>query len=385
MKKATLAAIAVALLALGGHAMAPEVRSAASDTPTRTPPPPTAPPVTDALATASGAGVASRRPRHGARSTAATAELRDCGGEQRDAMRAWLARQPTAITPRAGITQALMLGYSDRGKSQQLAFAQLLRRWPMDVDVAWMAWHRCFPGPLCDPVARARHLAEVDRDNGGAWLALMDSASPVADMATLDYALARAAQAPVFDLRLGNWSGYVFPILASLPPSPHCWKQIQPELAKLTGPAPTPLNLAYLQSRLGENLLQPPGFALGFACVDRDGRRLAPSRRRDCVTVLERLTREQTLSTRSRALRLLIPLLGGGEASATWRERYRRLRWLGYQARAIKESPDSGARVLAEGEFNYYLGLLRDQGLWPPPPAWLPDDADSRSLILEGR
>ena len=78
-------------------------------------------------------------------------------------------------------------------------------------------------------------------------------------------------------------------------------------------------------------------------------------------------------------------MLGGGEASATWRERYRRLRWLGYQAKAIKESPDSGARVLAEGEFNYYLGLLRDQGLWPPPPAWLPDDADSRSLILEGR
>lgn len=247
-----------------------------------------------------------------------------------------------------------------------------------------MAWHRCLPTQPCDRRVSAEHLVELDGANGAAWLALMDSLSPLNDTGGIDIALARAAQAPTFDLRRGSIYVHLYPALAEMLPSEECWEQLSPRLRESVGGEMTRESVADLGAQLYENLYMPPGFSLEFNCQGRKGRRLTPSRRRDCVAVLERLANQPSIPDREKGLRMLIRLLGQ-DGSAQWREEYRRVLWLRQQAQYVLYEPGSAAQIWAGGEINYYLAILQERGSWPPPPDWLPEREFARNLILEGR
>lgn len=315
---------------------------------------------------------------HGRR--ASRIEAPDCDVEQRRGFANWLARQTPATTPDADIAHALLRELADRELSHHDLFGRLAVRWPHDVAAAWAAWEHCPPARGCDQLARARHLVAVDGSNGAAWLALMDSLHE-RDESAQEYALARAAQSPAFDLRRGRTYTRLFRILLSLPPSPRCWPKVASALQEMSGGMATPADFADLAAYGSELAATIPGYALREACTDREGHRLAPSRRRDCITVLDRLADQPALSDQLKALRLMLPLLGQSEVHRLRREQYRQLQWLLQKMPFVQYPLGSGARIWAQGEVPFYESLLREKNLWPPPPDWLPHDERSRRLI----
>lgn len=309
----------------------------------------------------------------------------NCDAEQRREFANWVARQPPAATPDADIAQALMRELADRELSHHELFGRLTLRWPHDVAAAWVSWEHCPRARGCDQLARARHLVVVDGNNGAAWLALMDSALHVRDEATQEYALARAARSPVFDMRRGGTYTRLYAILLELPPSPRCWPHIANQSQEISGEPMTPAEYADLAAHGSELAVAIPGYGLREACMDGEGHRLAPSRRMDCISVLARLADQPTISDQLRALRLLIPLLGRSETSRFRQEQYRQLLWLLRKMPFVRFPLGSGARIWAQGEVDFFQSQLLEQGLWPPPPDWLPADEDSRKLILDAR
>ena len=309
----------------------------------------------------------------------------ECGGEFNQAILHRQARLPPSSTPEGAITRALMRSVADASATNRQVFDELLRQWPRDTGVAWVAWAYCMEHQGCDREARARHLVQLDSRNGAAWLALMDSVDPVRDNGSLEYALARAAQAPTFELRYGTIYVSLYPALAEIPIADRCWRYMEPKLQELTGSDATPPDLADVLAHLWELANMGPGFALHHACRDHDDHRIAPSRRRDCIAVMSRLVEQPSMRVQMTTLPLLIRLLGGGSASQPMREQYRQMRWLHRYSTQLRFPPGSGARIWSKGEIPYFKAQLREQGLWPPPPDWLPPDERSRLLVVEGR
>lgn len=379
--KGGLIAGALALLALGGYALAPErpAQHAASST--------SAPRSTAPLAPDEGgapAVVATAEPapvRHAPMAAEASLALR-CKREDDIALRRWFARQRTGTTPQADITQALVRTAADGGTTSQLAFEQLLHRWPQDVGVAWTAWEHCLPSQACNREARARHLVAVDTPNGAAWLALMDSLGRTGVSPEQEYALARAADAPDFDLRRGRTYVLLYPAFAELGPSEQCWNLIAPGLQEMTGTLMTPSDIADMKAHGWELAVTSPGAALARACSRHEGAPWSASRRKDCIAVASRMAELPTLTDQLIGVRLLVDLLDDGDAARLRREHYRRLRWLMDNLPLLKFPAGSGARIWAQGEVSFHVAQLRERNLWPPPPDWLPQDEHSRRLIL---
>ena len=111
----------------------------------------------------------------------------------------------------------------------------------------------------------------------------------------------------------------------------------------------TPADFADLAAYGSELAATIPGYALREACTDREGHRLAPSRRRDCITVLDRLADQPALSHQLKALRLMLPLLGQSEVHRLRREQYRQLQWLLQKMPFVQYPLGSGAAVVNPG------------------------------------
>lgn len=309
-----------------------------------------------------------------------------------DAWRHDLRRLRETIDPARGAQDAyihLLLGQSlglsmapetrDGMRAQTLAAR---KRWPDDIDLAWMERDECTTRATCETANR--ELRRVDGGNMATWMYAMQEAAEAGDKDALHEALQGAAAAPTMDSRLGTRLVRLAPLLQSLPVPPAC---LDPSVVKdIEDGYGHPVDAADIRNLfvLAQEFAHaiPPLQALSETCAAQTSLTDA-SVRRNCDRSLQRLAKADTLVERMVAMSTLIRMHGPGEASTNFRETYRQLRWMMQQQ---QEGPPVGPYdLLAMGEATAIETHLRRLGRWPPPPDWLPPDEPSRRLILEGR
>jgi len=315
-----------------------------------------------------------------------------CAKERR---RQWLAYRdqlameedsPDKAITHAFVTQLLSFVSPDpdpRAVAQEFRMAR--ERWPQNLELAWFSMQYCAEELGCDWSAEWRHLHGLDPDNAVVWMLAMQSAMQRKDEVGYEQALQRAASTRGYDPRHGVTFVHVRRVLSSdvMPASCQDPGTIA-ELQKTLGRPPQPIDWANVHANAMEFALSTPALGALSGC-NPDARPLSPSRWRDCQTLLSRLAQGETLLEQQLAMSLLVRLVGNGPGHAQLRERYRQLRWLLSVMRRLELPGDYPTRMWTDGEVAMLQSLAMAQGLWPPPPRWLPADARSRALIQTGR
>lgn len=272
---------------------------------------------------------------------------------------------------------------SDAGAGAAQEFRAARERWPASLELAWFSMQHCVESRDCDRNAEWRHLRRLDQDNAAVWILAMQFALQRKDEIAYEQALRRAADARFYDLRIGTTFLQVHRLLLSVPVPASCQSpESAAELQRTFGRPPRAEDWAGVQANAIEFAVGLPAFATLSRCKDAE---MSTSRRRDCRTLLSRVAQGDTLLEQALAMGLLVQLVGDGPEHAQLRERYRRLQWLVSVMPRLRLSDDYATRMWAEGEVATLQSLATAQGLWPPPPHWLPTDARSRTLIQTGR
>ena len=253
------------------------------------------------------------------------------------------------------------------------------QRWPTDVELAWLAFDQC--GTDCDHDAEIRHLLSVDPDNAAAWMVAMADAQQKHDEAGFAYALQRAANAKIYDSRMGVVFLHMRSQLARVPVPDTC--RTPQELAAMrqnVGREPTDDDLRDLMAQGIEIAIAMPAFSGLSACSSRAGS-LSNAQHQQCLGLLARVAQGDTLVEQGIALSVLLKIETNPSRLAQWRERYRQLQWL-KSATFGKTIPEHYAtRMWSQGEVATMQAIAMQRGLWPPPPDWLPADPRMRALI----
>lgn len=255
------------------------------------------------------------------------------------------------------------------------------QRWPDNLDLAWLSLQSCIPKAGCDRDEQVRHLIDIDPDNAVVWMQVMQQQTP--GTAAYDQALHRAATSKIYDTRYGTGFLHLQPALATLPLPETCVSaEFRAQMEEQLG---HPLTAADWASMTAMGMEHLPTFVdVSRSCRVDTQRTMPMARRQDCMALLARISNGDTAMEQALGLKLQIALAGGGPDTAQLRERYRRLRWLLARAPGLQ----IGSRFtdyMRDGEVATWQTIAKEQGLWPPPPDWLPDDPRSRSLILTGK
>lgn len=297
---------------------------------------------------------------------------------------------PGQAIDHALLTQMLSLWGTDSASTAGIAavgreLRAARRHWPDSLELAWFSMRNCSESLGCDREDEWNHLASLDPDNTAVWMLAMDMASRRHDDDAYVQALHRAATAKFYDSRFGMIFLHAQPLLTSSPRPDEC--QHPDTIAQLTdllGHAPDASDLANVEASTLEFAFGMPAFGPLSGCA-LESSAMNAQRRRDCTALLSRIAAGDTLMEQYVALRYLIPLAGDGPEGLALRERYRQLRWLTTEVPRTHLPADYFTRLWVDGE----VALLREAAIaqhrWPPPSDWLPDDARSRALIVDGR
>jgi hypothetical protein len=256
------------------------------------------------------------------------------------------------------------------------------QRWPSDVALAWLAYGRCGDG--CDRDEELRRLLSVDPDNAAAWMAAMEAARGRHDEAGFAYALQRAANAKIYDSRMGVVFLHVRTMLARAPVPDSCMTpQALASLRRDVGREPTNDDRLDIMAFSLEAAIATPALSGIAGCAPRLGTPPLPeTQRRQCNALLSRVAAQgDTLLEQQVAVGLLLRLETDPARLAALRERYRQLQWLKSVIFGKPLPEHYATRVWSQGEVATMQALAMERGLWPPPPGWLPDDPQARALI----
>ncbi len=255
------------------------------------------------------------------------------------------------------------------------------RSWPNDVELAWLAFDYC--GVSCDSDAEVRHLLAVDPNNAAAWMTAMRAARIDHDEQGFAYALQRAATAKFYDSRMGVVFLHARTLLARVPVPDSCLTpQALASLRRDGRREPTNDDRLDIMAFALESAVASPGLSGPAMCVPNPAKLpSSDSQRRQCIALLSRVARGDTLVEQATATSGLVKLETEPARLAQWRERYRQLQWL-QKVTLDNPIPEHYAtRAWSQGEVVAMQALAIELGLWPPPPDWLPDDPRARALI----
>ena len=255
------------------------------------------------------------------------------------------------------------------------------QRWPDDLELSWLALGHCGDG--CDQDAEVRHLLTVDPDNAAAWMVAMSTAHADRDEKGFAYALQRAANAKIYDSRMGVVFLHARTLLARVPLPDSCHDpQTLAPLRQEVGHEPIDDDVKDITAFAMEAAVATGGFQGLSRCASRPAMPPLPAtQRKQCIAMLSRVAQGDTLLEQQAATSWLLGLETDPTRLAQLRERYRQLQWL-QKATFGKPTPEHYAtRVWSQGEVATMQALAIERGLWPPPAGWLPDDARSRALI----
>lgn len=309
-----------------------------------------------------------------------------CQRDRRAQYRMARERIDATASPEDAATRALLTSLMTLGEEPSSAVHDeviaALRRWPNDVDLAWLAMNSCHASSGCDGEAALAYVQRLDGDNAFAWLPSLAAAHRARDVERFSESLHRAANAPVYDSRMGTVFLRLRPVLGVLPFPESCAPP--PGIAALTdefgGPSYEAM-LADLEATVFEHTMTMPAFQGVFGCRAPD-LALTKSAKRDCMRLLTRMARGDTLLERAMALPQLIETAPDDHRRAHWREQYRRLRWFHTLGPEMHLVEGFAWRTWAEGEIAVLQDYAARTGRWPPPADWLPDDEYARELVL---
>lgn len=300
------------------------------------------------------------------------------------------ARDAYAHALLGGLTSLIARGDQDTQRRDAIRleaeWQAARQRWPRDIDIGWQATHNCMATHGCDEGAALDHLLAIDPDNAAAWWLAMRKAWARGDAAAYDDALAHAAAARGADARTGSVFLALQPLLAEAPLREGCVRvDDEADLANALGHAPGAADWASVEAwsyELAANSIV--AYSAFAGCRERDGARLPPRRRDDCIAALSVLAAGDTLVEQSVALPLLIQLEGGSPDGLAYRERYRQVLYLVLSAPPALIPGDPTSLLLA-GEVETMRRAAISRHRWPPPVDWLPESARQRALITRGR
>jgi hypothetical protein len=304
-------------------------------------------------------------------------EATSCDNDFKSELQAYRAELGPARTADEALDQLLLDTLAMRPEDWMtgtpwLTFAEASKRWPNDVDLAWIGFDRC--GEFCDRTAAARHLVAVDPDNTATWMVAMADARERGDENAFDKALQRAAGAKVYDPRGGIVFLHARRLLEQVPLPDSCLSPIA-SLAAAFGQRYDDDERKDLMADGLEAATTTFAWA-GISACNPKAFPLSGTQRRQCQAVLSRVASGDSLSEQVLAVRQLLLFENDVPRQRELRERYRQLRWLMTQA-----MPDAGSiqsRYLvqkwSQGEVMALTKLAVDRRQWPPPADWLPND-----------
>jgi hypothetical protein len=88
--------------------------------------------------------------------------------------------------------------------SMQAEWQAARRRWPGDIDIAWLAARNCSSAYDCNEEEAEQHLVDLDGGNAAAWILAMAGAERRRQSARYESDLAHAADAGDYAPRTGN-------------------------------------------------------------------------------------------------------------------------------------------------------------------------------------
>lgn len=151
-----------------------------------------------------------------------------CNQDQRRQMQARIDRLGQPVTEQDSIEHAFLTGMialqasSGDANATSREYQAARKRWPDNLDLAWFSLHHCATALGCDRDQEWRHLLAIDPDNAATWIQAMELSWERRDEVAYDDALHRAANAKIYDPRLGAAFLYLYPLLLELPPPASC-------------------------------------------------------------------------------------------------------------------------------------------------------------------
>jgi hypothetical protein len=272
----------------------------------------------------------------------------------------------------------LAAAFDDYGRDFHVA----RQRWPNDLELSWLAFGQCSDG--CDQDAEVRHLLSVDPDNAAAWMVAMSAARSDHDEQGFAYALRRAANAKIYDSRMGVVFLHARSLLAEVSVPDSCRNpQELVAMRQNVGREPIDDDFRDITAFAMEAAIGLPNLRGMTTCIPRPAiPGLPDAQRRQCKSLLSRVAaQDDTILMQQAAVRGLLELETDPARLARWRERYRQLQWLQKVTFGNPTPEHYATRVWSQGEVNTMQVLAMERGLWPPPPDWLPDDPQSRAFI----
>ena len=271
--------------------------------------------------------------------------------------------------PDDAMRHALLLRYANpRSASPSRELQAARRRWPDNVDLAWLSFEFCPADHMCDRKAELAHLLGIEPANAASWVFAMQDAVERKDQASFEQALHKAARAGFYDPRHGAVYVRLQPLLSALPADAGCLAKLD----EVVGRSATPRDIADVEAMSAEMAKMLLPFGAISRC--RELPRQSPGWQ-DCMTLLMRVSDGDTLIEQMIGSRLLADLSPEDPRRKQWQERYRRARWLSDAIPGLHARLPEGyaARVWAEGEVDVLQALAIERGQWPPPPDWQPD------------
>jgi hypothetical protein len=294
-----------------------------------------------------------------------TDPLSSCSSERRKAAGRLLDTLSPEHDPEDAIRAAVLRQYITSirpGNSSDVQAAR--KRWPSNVEIAWLAYEGCTVAAGCDRSEALAHLLDVDTDNAAAWMFAMVDARERKDEQAFELALRAAASARFYDSRMGAVYVRLRPLLERLPASEACVSGLRKDL----GRDATAQDLADMEAMAADFATTLPFSPLS------ECRKVAvqSGQWRDCRKVASWIAQGDTLIEQQVGSHLLADLATDDSEKRLWQQRQRELRWLSSpQAGLFAQLPAGYAsRMWVVGEVNLLREIAKTRGLWPPPANW---------------
>lgn len=262
---------------------------------------------------------------------------------------------------------------------QSKRLAALAKDHPDDRLLVWLGALQCRGEYQCDERAALEQTLRADADNMAAWLLAVERALAGGDEAEADAMLQQAARAPRLDFY---------------------WREqgllVTGAFAALKVPSCEPVRQQMGQAMGVEGSVEPEDVVAMFAMASAvamtmplGASRLCPTRGPipaarlpACRAIFVRMAEGDELVTQSIGLSRMHAWAQTPSERAMWRERYRNHLWLMEESAKLSR-PAHAHMMLEHGEIAFLTALLEEQGRWPAPAGWLPENRVLRAR-LEG-
>jgi hypothetical protein len=267
-------------------------------------------------------------------------------------------------------------GLRQRTQQQLARLAVAAQRAPDDVQIAWLYAARCHAQDQCDQRAAIDRVLRLEPDNMAAWLLALEQSDP-RDQQAQAALLQRAAAAPRLDWHYGALGMLVIERLTPLR-VPSC---DVPELlgAALGSRQPLAVDGAVAVTAGAVALTLPLAAGTRTPLCPARGS-IAAARLPACRAVFARLADGDDLVSRLIGTTRMLAWAQTPAERAHWSERLRNLLWLQEQDANLMP-PGYMRLVLEQGEVPTLIALMEEQGRWPAPPGWLPENPALRAQL----